>query len=76
MAMFAIIFFRLWFLQVLSGEQYVPAGRRQPACATCRSPRRAGRSSTGPGSRLSQAVRPNAVQIVPSALAAGRGGPG
>ncbi len=23
MAMFAIIFFRLWFLQVLSGEQYV-----------------------------------------------------
>ncbi|MFI5037689.1 MAG: hypothetical protein ACHP93_04340, partial [Solirubrobacterales bacterium] len=23
MAMFAIIFFRLWYLQVLSGEQYV-----------------------------------------------------
>ena len=30
MAMFAIIFFRLWYLQVLTGEQYVAAGERQP----------------------------------------------
>ena len=30
LAMFAIIFFRLWFLQVLSGDKYVRAGERQP----------------------------------------------
>ncbi len=30
MAMFAIIFFRLWYLQVLTGERYVAAGQRQP----------------------------------------------
>ena len=29
LALFAIIFFRLWFLQVLSGGQYVAAGAGQ-----------------------------------------------
>ncbi len=30
MVLFGVIFFRLWYLQVLSGEQYVTAGGRQP----------------------------------------------
>jgi penicillin-binding protein 2 len=67
MAMFAIIFFRLWYLQVLSGEQYVQkananAARDLPIAA----PR---------GQILDREAQPivssrttNAVQIVPSAL--------
>ena len=68
MVMFGVIFFRLWYLQVLSGEQYVQqananrvrdtadpgAARRDPR------PRRRSRSSAA---RVT-----NAVQIVPSAL--------
>ena len=30
LAMFAIIFFRLWFLQVLSGNQYLAQAQGQP----------------------------------------------
>ena len=44
LVMFAVIFFRLWFLQVLSGSQYVAAGTEQHRPRRSRSPRRAGRS--------------------------------
>ena len=30
LALFAILFFRLWFLQVLSGDQYLAQAQRQP----------------------------------------------
>ena len=44
-ALFAIVFFRLWFLQVLSGEDYV-ARRARTACARSASRRRGATSST------------------------------
>ena len=34
--LFAIIFFRLWYLQVLSGDQYLAAGARQPRARAAR----------------------------------------
>ena len=30
LVMFALIFFRLWYLQVLSGDKYVAAGAGEP----------------------------------------------
>ena len=67
LAMFAIIFFRLWFLQVLSGDQY--AGRRQAStsCATIAFPAPRGEilDSSGTDPASSQAV---AVQISPADL--------
>ncbi len=65
--MFGIIFFRLWYLQVLTGEQYV----QQADANSVRDlpiARRADRSSTAKASRSSRARTTNAVQIVPSAL--------
>src|ERR1700749_1431768 len=67
LAMFAIIFFRLWFLQVLSGEQYVQQAKANRARDLPTPP---------PGvETLAREAQPlvasrttNAVQIVPSAL--------
>jgi len=65
--MFAIIFFRLWFLQVLSGEQYVQQAnansvRQLPIAA----PR--GQILDSEGQPIVTSRITNAVQIVPSAL--------
>jgi penicillin-binding protein 2 len=67
MALFAIVLFRLWFLQVLSGEQYVQqatanAARELPIAA----PR--GEILDRAGQQLVSSRTTNAVQIVPSAL--------
>jgi penicillin-binding protein 2 len=67
MAMFAIIFFRLWFLQVLSGEQYVQQAtanrvRDLPIAA----PR--GQILDREGQSIVSSRTTNAVRIVPSAL--------
>ncbi|HZL47702.1 MAG TPA: penicillin-binding protein 2 [Solirubrobacteraceae bacterium] len=65
--MFAIIFFRLWYLQVLSGEQYVQQAnandvRDLPVAA----PR--GQILDREGRPIAASMVTNAVQIVPSAL--------
>ena len=53
LVMFAMIFFRLWYLQVLSGDNYVRR-RSTTACARSRSRRRAARSWTATGRRSSR----------------------
>jgi penicillin-binding protein 2 len=65
--MFGIIFFRLWYLQVLTGEQYVQEAaansvRKLPIAA----PR--GQILDREGQPIAASVVTNAVQIVPSAL--------
>ena len=65
--MFGIIFFRLWYLQVLTGEQYVQEAaantvRKLPVAA----PR--GQILDREGRPIAASVVTNAVQIVPSAL--------
>ena len=62
-----MIFFRLWYLQVLTGEQYV----QQAAANTVRNlpvaaPR--GRILDREGQPIAASMVTNAVQIVPSAL--------
>jgi penicillin-binding protein 2 len=67
MAMFAIIFFRLWFLQVLSGEQYVrQANANRARDLPIAAPR--GEILDREGQALVASRTTNAVQIVPSAL--------
>ncbi len=66
-AMFAIIFFRLWFLQVLSGEQYVQqANANRVRDLPIAAPR--GEILDREGQPLVASRTTNAVQIVPSAL--------
>jgi penicillin-binding protein 2 len=67
MAMFAIIFFRLWFLQVLSGEQYVQqANANRARDLPIPAPR--GQILDREGQPIVASRVTNAVQIVPSAL--------
>jgi penicillin-binding protein 2 len=67
LAMFAIIFFRLWFLQVLSGEQYVQqANANRARDLPIAAPR--GEILDREGQPLVASRTTNAVQIVPSAL--------
>lgn len=65
--MFGVIFFRLWYLQILSGEQYVQEAsansvRQLPIAA----PR--GQILGREGQPIAASVVTNAVQVVPSAL--------
>ncbi|HLL92537.1 MAG TPA: hypothetical protein VK252_06310 [Solirubrobacteraceae bacterium] len=67
MVMFGVIFFRLWYLQVLSGEQYLAQAnanrvRNLPIAA----PR--GEILDREGQPIVASRTTNAVQIVPSAL--------
>ena len=67
LVMFGVIFFRLWYLQVLTGEQYVQeasanAVRELPISA----PR--GQILDREGKPIAASTVTNAVQIVPSAL--------
>jgi len=65
--MFAIIFFRLWFLQVLSGEQYVQqANANDVRPLPIPAPR--GQIFDRTGQAIVSSRTTNAVQIVPSAL--------
>jgi penicillin-binding protein 2 len=67
MAMFAIIFFRLWYLQVLSGEQYVQkANANRARDLPIAAPR--GEILDREGQPIVTSRTTNAVQIVPSAL--------
>jgi penicillin-binding protein 2 len=69
LVMFGIIFFRLWYLQVLTGEQYVQQARandqRQLAIAAPR-----GEILDRNGTPIVTSQVTNAVQILPSALPA------
>jgi penicillin-binding protein 2 len=65
--MFGIIFFRLWYLQVLTGEQYVQqanANRLRPLSI----PAPRGQIFDRVGQRIVSSRTTNAVQITPSAL--------
>jgi penicillin-binding protein 2 len=67
MAMFAIIFFRLWYLQVLTGEQYVQqANANRARDLPIAAPR--GQILGRQGQSIVSSTVTNAVQIVPSAL--------
>src|SRR5271166_6311478 len=67
MAMFAIIFFRLWYLQVLTGEQYVAqANANRVRDLPIPAPR--GEILDREGQPIVTSRVTNAVQIVPSAL--------
>jgi penicillin-binding protein 2 len=67
LAMFAIIFFRLWFLQVLTGEQYVQqANANRARDLPIAAPR--GEILDREGQPIVASRTTNAVQIVPSAL--------
>ncbi len=67
LAMFAIIFFRLWFLQVLTGEQYVQqANANRARDLPIAAPR--GEILDSEGQPIVASRTTNAVQIVPSAL--------
>jgi penicillin-binding protein 2 len=67
MVMFGVIFFRLWYLQVLSGEQYVAqANANQVRELPVAAPR--GKILGREGQTIATTVTTNAVQIVPSAL--------
>jgi len=67
MVMFGVIFFRLWYLQVLSGEQYVAqATANQSRELPIAAPR--GEILDREGQPIVTSTTTNAVQIVPSAL--------
>src|SRR6202161_1073973 len=69
MALFAIVFFRLWFLQVLSGEQYVQqADANRVRDLPIAAPR--GQILDRDGRVLVSSKTTNAVQMVPSELPA------
>jgi penicillin-binding protein 2 len=67
MVMFGVIFFRLWYLQVLSGEQYVQqANANRVRDLPIPAPR--GQILDRGGQTIVASRTTNAVQIVPSAL--------
>jgi penicillin-binding protein 2 len=67
MVMFGVIFFRLWYLQVLSGEQYVQqADANRVRDLPIAAPR--GQILDREGQPIVTSRTTNAVQIVPSAL--------
>jgi penicillin-binding protein 2 len=66
-ALFSVIFFRLWYLQVLSGEQYVrQANANRVRDLPIPAPR--GQLLDREGRPIVTSTTTNAVQIVPSAL--------
>jgi penicillin-binding protein 2 len=67
MVMFGVIFFRLWYLQILSGEQYVTqANANRVRDLPIAAPR--GEILDREGQPIVSGSTTNAVQIVPSAL--------
>jgi len=69
MVLFGVIFFRLWYLQVLSGEQYIAqANANSSRPLAIAAPR--GEILDREGQPIVTSTTTNAVQIVPSALPA------
>ena len=67
LVMFAVIFFRLWYLQVLTGEKYVQeAASNSVRDLPIAAPR--GQIFDREGKTIAASVVTNAVQVVPSAL--------
>ncbi|MGD0454023.1 MAG: penicillin-binding protein 2 [Solirubrobacteraceae bacterium] len=67
MVLFGVIFFRLWYLQILSGEQYVSqANANQARHLPIAAPR--GEILDREGQSIVTSTTADAVQIVPSAL--------
>ena len=66
--LFAIVFFRLWSLQVLTGDQAVSKARDNRHPQGARSRRRAATSSTATTTSSSTTKQAAVVQIVPSLL--------
>ena len=67
LAMFAIVFFRLWYLQVLSGEQYVHQAKvNDQRVLAIPAPR--GEILDRSGRSIVTSSTTNAVQVIPSAL--------
>jgi penicillin-binding protein 2 len=67
LAMFAIIFFRLWYLQVLTGEQYVHQAKvNDQRVLAIPAPR--GEILDRSGRAIVTSSTTNAVQVIPSAL--------
>jgi penicillin-binding protein 2 len=67
LALFAVIFFRLWYLQVLTGEQYVQqANANRARDLPIAAPR--GQILDSEGQQMVSSRTTNAVEIVPSAL--------
>ena len=71
-ALFAIIFFRLWFLQVLSGDQYLAQAHDNRVRDRRASRRRAARSSTATATRSSRTASRPSSSSIPRSLPAGR----
>ncbi|HEY1457710.1 MAG TPA: penicillin-binding transpeptidase domain-containing protein [Solirubrobacteraceae bacterium] len=69
LVMFAIIFFRLWYLQILTGEQYVQQANANRIRELPIAPPR-GEILDREGKPLASSVITNAVQIVPSQMPA------
>ena len=67
LALFAIVFFRLWFLQVLSGDQYLAQARGNPA-RTIDVPAPRGEIVDRSGNVLVDSKPANAVEISPADL--------
>jgi penicillin-binding protein 2 len=67
LAMFAIVFFRLWYLQVLTGEQYVHQAKvNDQRVLAIPAPR--GEILDRSGKAIVTSSTTNAVQVIPSAL--------
>lgn len=66
-ALFSVIFFRLWYLQILSGEQYVQQAAAN-GVRTLPIPAPRGQILDREGHAIVKNETTNAVQIVPSAL--------
>ena len=67
LVMFGVIFFRLWYLQVLTGEQYVQEAAAN-AVRELPIPAPRGQILDREGQPIAASTVTNAVQIVPSAL--------
>src|SRR6204780_564791 len=67
LVMFGVIFFRLWYLQVLTGEQYVQEAAAN-AVRELPIPAPRGQILDREGKPIAASTVTNAVQIVPSAL--------
>ncbi len=67
LVMFGVIFFRLWYLQVLTGEQYVQEAAAN-AVRNLPIPAPRGQILDREGQPIVESTVTNAVQIVPSAL--------
>jgi penicillin-binding protein 2 len=70
LVMFAIVFFRLWYLQILSGEQYVQKAKVNDQ-RTLSIPAPRGEILDRSGRAIVTSGVANAVQIIPSSLPAG-----